>query len=207
MRLASVPTWEKLEAGEIKRLLDEEPELAFEDTRKSGANGRPALLRYATNAKDGRHVVLTEEGKTELLERLGHTWFRRVQKDPDGITREYVVRHLPAPGGAFIEASLTLYGMGWPLVEDALEDFEKTAKGALLPESHQPKLPLFDAAEEKVKAKAGSRLQFSGALKDAPVLMNAILAEFGAHGKSPVVFTLEVLRHILKCEKLSLIHI
>lgn len=200
-KIASVPTLESLLQDEVKRLLEDEPELAFKDTRKEGLNGRAPLLRYVTTARDGKHVALTEEGKTALLERRGHLWFRRAQKDPDGITREYVVRHLPVPGGGFLEAAFTLYGMAWPLVEDARDDFEKKAKAVLAPASPQTTIPFYDAAEEKLKEELESRLQFIGAVKDAHVLMRAVMYEFGATGKSPVVMKLEDLRHLLKCER------
>jgi len=199
-KLASVPTLETLLQDEVKRLLEDEPELAFKDTRKEGLNGRAPLLRYVTTARDGKHVALTEEGRTALLERRGHLWFRRAQKDPDGITREYVVRHLPVPGGGFLEAAFTLYGMAWPLVEDARDDFEKKAKAVLAPASPQTTIPFYDAAEEKLKEELESRLQFIGAVKDAHVLMRAVMYEFGATGKSPVVMKLQDLRHLLKCE-------
>ncbi len=199
-KLASVPTLESLIMEEVKRLLEDEADVAFRDTREEGLNGRPPLLRYVTTAKDGRFPALTEEGRSALLERRGHLWFRRAQKDEDGVTREYVVRHLPVPGGGFLEAAFTLYGKAWPLVEDAREDFEKKAKAVLAP-SPQTTIPFYDAAEEKLKEELESRLQFIGAVKDAHVLMQAIMSEFGATGQSPVVMKLQDLRHLLKCER------
>ncbi len=199
-KLASVPSWEKLCTDEIQRLQDEEGDVAYKDLRKD-PNGRAALLRRVTKADRTQETRLTDEGKRSLLERWSNRWFRQAQKDEDGITREYVVRHLPVRGGGYLEARFTLYGKAWPLVEDAREDFEKQAKAVLAPsQTNQPSLPLYDAAEEKLQDELESRLQFIRAVKDAHVLMRAILAEFGATGRNPVEKELANLRHLLGYE-------
>lgn len=199
-KLASVPSWEKLEAEEIQRLQEEDGELAFK--KLPDPNGRAPLLRWTVSAKEGKKVVLTPEGRSSLLERWSNRWFRQTQKDEDGVTREYVVRHLPVRGGGHLEARFTLYGQAWPLVEDAREDFESQAKARLSPpQTNQTSLALYDAAEEKLRAELESRLQFIRAVKDAHVLMRAILAEFGATGRNPVEKPLHELRHLLGYEK------
>lgn len=199
-KLASVPSWERLEAEEIQRLQEEDGELAFK--KLPDPNGRAPLLRWTVSAKEGKKVVLTPEGRSSLLERWSNRWFRQTQKDEDGVTREYVVRHLPVRGGGHLEARFTLYGQAWPLVEDAREDFESQAKARLSPpQTNQTSLALYDAAEEKLRAELESRLQFIRAVKDAHVLMRAILAEFGATGRNPVEKPLHELRHLLGYEK------
>lgn len=200
-KLASVPSWEKLCTDEIQRLQDEEGDVAYKDLRKD-PNGRAALLRRVTRADGTQETRLTEEGKRSLLERWSNRWFRQTQKDEDGVTREYVVRHLPVRGGGHLEARFTLYGQAWPLVEDAREDFESQARARLAPPpTNQTSLPLYDAAEEKIRNELESRLQFIRAVKDAHVLMRAILAEFGATGRNPVEKPLHELRHLLGYEK------
>jgi len=199
-KLASVPSWEKLEAEEIQRLQEEDGDLAF--NKLPDPNGRAPLLRRTVSAKEGNKIVLTPDGRSSLLERWSNRWFRQTQKDEDGVTREYVVRHLPVRGGGHLEARFTLYGQAWPLVEDARDDFESQARARLAPpQTSQASLLLYDAAEEKLRAELESRLQFIRAVKDAHVLMRAILAEFGATGRNPVEKPLHELRHLLGYEK------
>lgn len=204
---ASVPSLKKLTEEEIDRLLKEEKDLAFKDTREESVNGRAALLQKSTISEDGKRkdvITLTPAGKDALIQRQGHQWFAESRKDDDGEVRNYVVRHLSGlVRGSSFTASLSYYGETWPLIEGMREATTKQTEDELNTTHPQLTLPLNKEEEEKEKQRIAdleSLLQKCQSMKDGIQLMRVLMYEFGAARKNPITMSLFTLRHHLQCE-------
>ena len=195
---SAVRKWDELVQEEIERLELEHGEEAFEDLRKKtrDENARGPLLRRRYKPGGEELVTLAPEAEEALLASVGHKGFRRVQKDEDGASREYLVKRFKA-GTGYLEARLSWYGMAWPLVDEGREKAKEDLE-ALRDRLRQGNL--FEDLDEKTRAGLDSRLRLLESVRDARHVMDLVLHRFGRDGENPLHLPAWELRTLLECE-------
>ena len=186
-----VKTWDALVLDEIDRIREIHGEAAFVEAPDIGG----PLLRRQWNAKGEDLVELTKEAEAELIETAGRVGFRRKQRDPDGIDREYLVKRFPAGKGS-ITVSWTWYGEAFPLSHEARELKEKDLRETIEKESSA----LFPAPEVE-RRKRDQALGLLGSMKDAARIAPRLLAAFYQQRANPIRLPAYELYTALLCEK------
>jgi DNA-binding transcriptional regulator YiaG len=196
----NVRKWEDIVQEEKVRLQEEYGDEAFKNLRKEtkDPNARGPLLVKRTNS-EGREVVeLTRDAEEALMDSVGHKGFRRVIKDKDGATREFLVKRFRVSGGGYMESRLSWYGQAWPLVDEGREKAQKELEGL----QDRLRTPLlFDELSAKERDQVESRLRMMESIRDGREVMGAILERFGALGENPLMVPAWNLRTLLECEK------
>lgn len=194
----NVKPWSELEKNEVQRLRDEMGDEAFKDLRKESKNpnAHGRLLVKKTNAKGETEIKLAKEAEDALLETVGYRGFRKVVRDPDGLSREYLIKRFRA-GSGYIEARLSWYGQTWPLVDEGREERKKTLQ-ELQEKARQG--VLFDKLSEDQQKELDGRLRLMESIRDAQEVMISILERFGAYRENPLRVPAWNLRTLLECE-------
>ena len=196
---SKVPAWEELVKDEKDRILSEEGEGAF--VAKSGAGlSRGPLLRKRIKAGPNNEVLavveLTDEAEDALLDRLQDRHYARSLRDPDGATREYIIRRVRIQGGGYLETRLSWYNLGGPLVADWREE----QQAELERQQKEMEGTLFADLETEEKKRIDTRLRVLASIRDAQPVMDHILRTFGQEGRNPLTIPAWELRTLLKCE-------
>lgn len=190
-KLARIPRWEDLEEAEVKRLLDAEGGDAFRDRRQEG--GPPPLLKQEKlpGGQTGQ-ISLRAHARTSLEERNNRVGWRKFVKDPDGRTRDYLIRKC---GG--VEIRLSWYDLAWPLVGDG------TTRGRAELEQRRAECQnnMFEDPDGKVRKQIEQQMEWLGALDDARKMMGYVLNVFARDGTNPVRIPAHELRILLENEK------
>jgi hypothetical protein len=196
--LGLLPRWDDLVYKEKERILSAHGEAAFEDQRVTDGYLLPSgpLLkkRYAPGSSTPV-VELTKKAEAALLSRQGPKGFRRLFKDEDGVSREYLAKHFRT-GSASVEIRLSWYGQAWPLVDEARDRERAILEG--LKRRHTGLL--FEELTETERNAIDSRLRFMESIRDAREVMSAILLAFGRDGENPLRMPAWCLRTLLECE-------
>ena len=196
----NVRKWEDIVQEETVRIQEEYGDEAFKNLRRETGdpNAHGPLLVKRTNS-EGREVVsLTKDAEEALMDSVGYKGFRRVLKDKDGATREFLVKRFRLSGGGYMESRLSWYSQAWPLVDDGREKAQKELD-VLQDRLRTPRL--FEELFAKEKEQVESRLRMMESIRDGREVMGHILELFGAHGENPLKVPAWNFRTLLECEK------
>lgn len=186
----TVKTWPELVQNEVARIRETYEEAAFKDA--PGIRG-PLLIRKYTTA--GEEVLtLTKEAEEGLLEREGPRGFRRVQRDPDHVEREYLVKRVSAGRGS-LTVSLSWYGDGIAPSYEAIDKEEKR----LNEEDAREAVALFRETEDE-RGKRDRNRQKLGSMKDAARIAPRLLSAFYQQRATPIQLPVWELYMALGCE-------
>ena len=161
----SVPAWDDLVDNEIQRIQDELGDLAFHQTQYTDT-----LLVRKYGQEGNASIHLTKAAKEELEERVGFRGFRRKEKDPDKVWREYLVKRVRAGGGS-LTVKFSWYGGAEGLSEGARERLARKIRGDIETDERD----LF-GGDAEVQAIRENWLQRLGTMNDAAVLAPRLLS-------------------------------
>ncbi len=195
---ARIPRWEDLVRKETERLQRECGSDALEDKRRrQKEKGCHAFLRHRYEAGGESVVELTRVAEDSLLSRIGSKCYRRVVRDDDGITREYLIKRI-VRGSSILEVRLSWYGQAWPLIQGGRAKAQSALK---LFQTRMRQPLLFEELEEERRRELDGALRFMEAIRNARTVMDAVLCAFGQDGKNPLLIPAWRLRNLLKCEQ------
>lgn len=185
-----VPTWEELVKGEVARIRETYGDAAFEPD----PNIRGALLEKWFTPAGEEKVSLTKEAEENLATTAGRTGYRLVKKDPDRVSREYLMKRVAAGRGT-LTLGLTWYERAFPLSPDARDAEEKR----LREEEGKDAAKLFPTPEAE-RQKREQALALLGSMKDASRLAPRLLSTLYQQRTNPLRVPAWELYALMECE-------
>lgn len=187
---SSVPVWDDLAAEERDRLLETYGERAFRTL-----DDRPPLLKWVTDREtEKRTAILTREAEDLLADRVGVKGYRRLLRDEDKVSREYLVRRF-ASGSGHVEVRVSWYNAAAPFHADAMTQRRKDLE-ALLQKLEEP--ALFEDLNAKDREKVEYALRNLVHIEDGKRVMEAAARKL-RNGTNPVVMPVYELKTLLEC--------
>lgn len=187
---SSVPVWDDLAVEERDRLLETYGERAFRTL-----DDRPPLLKWVTDREtEKRTPVLTREAEDLLADRVGVKGYRRLLRDEDKVSREYLVRRF-ASGSGHVEVRVSWYNAAAPFHADAMTQRRKDLE-ALLQKLEEP--ALFEDLNAKDREKVEYALRNLVHIQDGKRGMEAAARKL-RNGTNPVTMPVYELKTLLEC--------
>jgi len=187
---SSVPVWDDLAAEERDSLLETYGERAFRTL-----DDRPPLLKWVTDREtEKRTAVLTREAEDLLADRVGVKGYRRLLRDEDKVSREYLVRRF-ASGSGHVEVRVSWYNAAAPFHADAMTQRRKDLE-ALLQKLEEP--ALFEDLNAKDREKVEYALRNLVHIQDGKRVMEAAARKL-RNGTNPVTMPVYELKTLLEC--------
>ena len=161
----AVPAWEDLAEKEVQRIQEDLGDLAFSENEY-----RDALLVRQYRGDGNEFVRLTKAAVDELEERAGTRGFRRKEKDPDQVWREYLVKRVRAGHGS-LTVKFSWYRGAELLSEGARERLAQKIREDMEADEQD----LF-GGDAEVRAIRENWLERLGTMNDAAVLAPRLLS-------------------------------
>lgn len=161
----AVPAWEDLVQKEVQRIQEDLGDLAFSEDEY-----RDALLVRQYDRDGNESVHLTKAAVEELEERAGTRGFRRKEKDPDRVWREYLVKRVRA-GSGNLTVKFSWYRGAELLSEGARERLAQKIREDMEADEQD----LF-GGDAEVRAIRENWLERLGTMNDAAVLAPRLLS-------------------------------
>jgi hypothetical protein len=193
-KFSTIPKWVDLEKEEVRAILEEEGEQAFEDRRKTTGDKeeRPALLKKSYKANGEEVVRLTSEGALRLRVRIGTG---RGFVDVNSYNEEVFCKLYEVGRGGYVEIGLSRDGMAAPM----FDEWQKDMKNSL--EEHKKKLKntssLFPEIYKEELKKVDQKLSRLKIWREARLIMEMILGQVSKQCRNPVEISAEAFRVLL----------